>query len=357
MPGSSAPRSSASVLRAPSRRSPTAPSADVARPARARSAIAAPASALPAPMIASQRMSGSRAACTAASRRAPSRNARAAAASENRQALPPRYPIVAVALAAPSIPTGLNVSPTPTVPPTSFSSSRVTTAPPSDWSASCHSPCPPSRTTAMSSVVSWRFERWLVRQGGRPAAAASAVRHRSPPTMQMPVRTVLPIRSPTPGIPAAAALPPARTAAMTRRIATYSVDACPAVRFVATVGVGVAVRTSPPGCCLRRGSSRGRHRGWTAGSEGSGTDCGRTPLGGRKTSRSRGSTSRVRRSAPCGRITSRRRTFAAGSRRSWALPRKRDRDRTRSPHCPPYTNAGARPGDSRAPREQVRTGW
>ena len=98
-----------------------------------------------------------------------------------------------------STPAGLNVSPTPTVPPSSFSSSRVTIARPSERSASCHSPCPPSRTTAMSTRRVLALGP-LARQARRePGRAASESRHTSPPTMQRPVRTVVMTRSPTPG--------------------------------------------------------------------------------------------------------------------------------------------------------------
>ena len=117
---------------------------------------------------------------------------------------------------------GLNVNPTPTTPPSSFSSSRVTSARPSERSASCHSPCPPSRTTATSTVVSCRLERSLVTHGSRPEAAASELRHTSPPTMQRPVRTVAITRSRTPDT--ATALTASR-AATASSIATYSIDA------------------------------------------------------------------------------------------------------------------------------------
>ena len=40
-------------------------------------------------------------------------------------------------------------------------------------------------------MVSWRLERAPVTHGASPAAAASASRHTSPPTMHKPVRTVV----------------------------------------------------------------------------------------------------------------------------------------------------------------------
>ena len=57
----------------------------------------------------------------------------------------------------------------------------------------------------MSIVVSCRRDRSRVTHGGSPAARASAPRQTSPPTMQIPVRTVRTSRSPTPGTATAAA--------------------------------------------------------------------------------------------------------------------------------------------------------
>ena len=90
-----------------------------------------------------------------------------------------------------STPSGLNVTPAPAVSPPSLLLEPRHGRRPSERSASCHSPCPPRRTTAKSSVVSCRVQRSPVRHGASPAAAASAGRQTSPPTMQRPVRTVV----------------------------------------------------------------------------------------------------------------------------------------------------------------------
>ena len=93
----------------------------------------------------------------------------------------------------------MKVRPTPTVAPSARPSVCVTTALPSDRTATDQRWSSPTRSTATSTVVSEPRSRALVTHGASPAAAASASRQMSPPTMQTPVRTAATTRSPTPG--------------------------------------------------------------------------------------------------------------------------------------------------------------
>ena len=98
---------------------------------------------------------------------------------------------------------------------------------PSERSAICHSPCPPSRTTATSTVVSWRsraLARHARRQPGRDGVRVAA--HVAADDADAGAhRRHDPLADARHGAATAAA--PASSAPTTSRIATYSVDAWP----------------------------------------------------------------------------------------------------------------------------------
>ena len=107
-------------------------------------------------------------------------------------------------------------TPTPPVAPTDTASDRETTAVSSDCTATLQRPSSPTRSSERrSTAVSVPSSRCRTTQGSSPAARASASRQMSPPTMQIPVRTVATTRSPTPGTAATPAPAAASTTATT----------------------------------------------------------------------------------------------------------------------------------------------
>src|SRR5204862_3499677 len=145
--------------------------------------------------------------------------------------------------------TGPAVNPRPTTTPAPSSSERTTRNDPSErrpivsWS-------PPARRIENNVTASDSPRRRSSSvHGASPAASASAVRHTSPPTMQMPVLTIFATSGPTPDTPASG---PAATSAVatTARTPTYSSDPCPAAGCrgggEGTACLGGSVGNSPP---------------------------------------------------------------------------------------------------------------